>query len=116
MVFSDYVRNDDLRIYAGDDRPITWPVTDRDGHAANLEGYTARAQVRSAPESTFVLHEWSTTNGRAEIVGSSVTLHVDDSEGWSWTRGVYDLHLIDASNRHEVIAWGRVTVLPGVTR
>lgn len=115
-MFSDYVRNDDLRIYEGDDRPITWPVTDASGAPVDLTDYTVRAQVRAHPDSEVVLHEWSTTNSRAEIVGSSVLLHVDDSDSWDWSRGVYDLHLIDSTNRHEVIAWGRVTVLPGVTR
>lgn len=115
-MFSDYVRNDDLRVYAGDDRPIVWPITDLTGEPADLSGFSVQAQVRASPTTSTVLHEWSTVNGRAEIEGATVRLLVDDSETWTWTRGVYDLHLIDPSNRHEVIAWGRVTVLPGVTR
>jgi hypothetical protein len=118
-LFSDYVRNDDLRIYAGDDRPIIWPILDRTGAPADpaaLTGYTVRAQVRATPDSTVILHEWSTVNTRAAILGSTVSLYVDDSEAWTWTGGVYDLHLIDSQSRHEVLAWGRVTVLPGVTR
>jgi hypothetical protein len=115
-LFSDYVRNDDLRIHGGDDRPIVWPIHDAAGNPVDLTGYTARAQVRATPVALEILHEWSTDNTRAAILGSTVALYVDDSESWSWTAGVYDLHLIDESGRHEVIAWGRVTVLPGVTR
>ena len=115
-MFSDYVRNDDLRIYAGDDRPIIWPVTDLAGAPADLSGFTVQAQVRASPQAPDVLQEWSTTNGRAAIVGSTIQLAVDDSETWTWSQGAYDLHLIDSSSRHEVIAWGRVVVLPGVTR
>lgn len=115
-MFSDYVRNDDLRIYAGDDRPITWPLTGEGGGPANLSGYTVRAQVRASPDATVVLHEWSTGAGNVLLANSAVSLLVDDSESWTWTEGVYDLHLIDSVSRHEILAWGRVTVLPGVTR
>jgi hypothetical protein len=116
-VFSDYVRNDDLRIYAGDDRPITWPLRAAlGGGPVDLSGYTARAQVRATPDAAAVLHEWSAGNGNVLLAASAVSLLVDDSAAWTWTDGVYDLHLIDSVGRHEIVAWGRVTVLPGVTR
>lgn len=116
-MFSDYVRNDDLRIYAGDDRPITWPLRAAlGGGPVDLSGYTARAQVRATPDAAAVLYEWSNAHGNVRLTDSSVSLLVDDSDAWTWTDGVYDLHVIDPIGRHEVIAWGRVVVRPGVTR
>lgn len=115
-MFSAYVRNDDLRIYAGDDRPITWPLSAASGGPADLTNHTARAQVRATPDAPDVLHEWSSALGNVLLEGSAVSLLVDGAETWDWTDGVYDLHLIDSVGRHEILAWGRVTVLPGVTR
>lgn len=115
-MFSAYVRNDDLHIYAGDDRPITWPLSASTGGPADLTGYTAHAQVRAAPDAEDVLHEWKTSLGNVLLDNSAVSLLVADSATWTWSDGVYDLHLIDSVGRHEILAWGRVTVLPGVTR
>lgn len=115
-MFFDYVRNDDLLIYAGDDRPITWPLHAKDGSAVDLTGYHVHAQVRVTPDAADVLHEWSDDAGNASLADSAVSLLVDDSESWTWADGVYDLHVIDPLGRHEVMAWGRVVVRPGVTR
>ena len=111
-----YVRNDPIVIYAGDYRPFTWPLTDTSGAPLVITGYTARAQVRASASDPIVLQEWSTTNGRAVLSTGSVSLLVDDSPGWTWTAGVYDLHLIDSAGRHEVIAYGPIRVQPGITR
>jgi hypothetical protein len=115
-VVSIYVRNDPLVIYQGDYRPFTWPLTNTDGSPLAIAGYRARAQVRAAQSSTEVLQEWSTENGRAVLSLGSVSLLVDDSPTWTWSVGVYDLHLIDSAGRHEVIAYGVIRVQAGVTR
>lgn len=113
---ADYVRVDDLEIQQGDDRAFTWPLVDSDGDPMDLGDYSAVAQVRARPQSSVVLHEWSTANGRAQLGNGKLTLLVDDSEGWSWSHGVYDIHLTDGSGKTEVIARGSVVLIPGVTR
>jgi hypothetical protein len=113
---TDLVRVDDITIQQGDDRPLVWTLADAAGAPVNLDGYTAVAQVRSKPSSSTVLHEWSTTNGKAVLADSSVSLKVTDSETWTWHSGVYDLHITDFAGRTEVIARGKVSLIPAVTR
>lgn len=105
----------DLVIYAGDDRPIQWPLTDTEDRSLDVTGWSARAQVRAYPGAP-VMHEWSTQNGRAVLAAGSVTLLVDDSGSWPWVSGQYDLFLSDPSARAERVDGGRVTVIPAVTR
>jgi hypothetical protein len=113
---TDLVRVDDLTIHQADDRPLVWTLADVDGASVNLDGYSAVAQVRTKPHATTVLHEWSTPEGNAVLAESAVTLKVDDSETWAWRSGVYDLHITDPSGRTEVIARGKITLIPAVTR
>jgi hypothetical protein len=105
-----------LVIYAGDDRPIQWPLTDTDGYPLDVTGWTAHAQVRPYPNAPAVLHEWSTANGRAVMANGSVTLLVDDSETYTWTIGEYDLFIVDTHNHWERIDGGRVRIIPAVTK
>lgn len=113
----DYVRTTNLTIYAGDDRPLQWPLLAADGTTPlDVTGWTARAQVRQHADSEAILHEWSTENTRAQLADGSLSLLVDDSESWTWRVGVYDLHLIDPDGHHVVLDHGTVRVEPGVTR
>jgi hypothetical protein len=41
--------SEDLEIYQGDDYVVTVTVKNADGSAANLAGYTAKAEVRRTP-------------------------------------------------------------------
>lgn len=113
---ADLVRVDDLVIQQGDDRPLVWTLADSTGAPVNLDGYTAVAQVRAKPSSSTVLHEWATDDGSAVLSESAVTLKVADSETWTWTRGVYDLHITDPTSSTTVIARGAITLIPAVTR
>lgn len=108
-----------LVIYQGDDRPIVWSLSSMvSGAPVNLDGYTARAQVRDRADSTTVLHEWSTTDGTAEFSteDSTVSLLVVDSDTWTWRSGVYDLHVTDFAGRTEIVDRRPVVVIPTVTR
>lgn len=107
---------DDIVIYQGDDRPLVWTLADDSGDSVNLDGYTALAQVRTRPNAGTVLHEWSTATSRIVLSESRVTLKVDDSEDWTWRAGVYDLHLTDPLGTTQVIARGKITLVPAVTR
>jgi hypothetical protein len=107
---------DDIVIHQGDDRPLTWTLTDAEGQPVNLDGYSARAQVRTKPHAGTVLHEWSTQDGNAALAESSITLKVADSETWDWRGGVYDIHLTDPMGQTEVVVRGTVAIMPAVTR
>jgi hypothetical protein len=113
---ADLVVRDNVVITQGDDRPVSWTLTDSTGSAVDLTGYTARAQVRVRPAAPEVLHEWSTEAGTITLTGSTVALSTADSETWTWTRGVYDVHLTDFSGRTEVVVRGSVVLVPGITR
>lgn len=117
---ASYVRNDDLRVYPGDDRAFTWPVLNDEGAPMSLSGWSARAQVRPMLGGA-VLHEWTTDDASIVLrsVGedetSSLTLRVDDSETWTWRHGRFDIHLTDPSGHTQVLARGTVVVDRGVT-
>lgn len=113
---AQYVRFDNLAIQQGDDRPFTWDLTSAQGDPVDLTGYSARAQVRDMSNSSAILHEWSTENGRAQLANSTVALLVDDSDSWTWDHGRYDLRVADSNGNTEVIARGTVVVTAGITR
>jgi hypothetical protein len=113
---AEYIRYDPLVVAQGDDRAFSWALLDADGEPINLQGFTAKAQVRAHPRSAEVLHEWSTANGKAVLGGGALTLKVNDSETWDWDRGVYDIHLTDGDGNTEVLARGSIVVVPAVTR
>lgn len=105
-----------LVIQQGDDRPLVWNLSDADNQPiTDLTGYTARAQVRARADSIDVLHEWSTVAGNAVLAESSLVLKVDDSESWTWRRGVYDVQITDPSGASEIVDRGAVVVTPVVT-
>lgn len=108
------VRRTHLRIYPGDDRAFTWPVTDKDGEPMALTGWTVLAQVRPMLGGG-VLHEWSTAAGNAVLFDSTVTLSMADSETWEWNHGAYDIHLTDTTDRTQVLDSGTIVVDRGVT-
>lgn len=113
----DLVSVDDIVIQQGDDRPLTWTLAGSStGAPVDLAGYSVVAQVRAKPTASTVLHEWSTDAGNAVLSESTVVLKVDDSETWTWSRGVYDIHLTDSSGQTEVVARGAVSLVPAVTR
>lgn len=113
---ADLVVRDNVVITQGDDRPVSWVLTDSTGSTVDLSGYTARAQVRARPDSPEVLHEWSTEAGTIALADSTVALSTVDSETWTWARGLYDVHLTDFSGRTEVVVRGSVVLVPGITR
>lgn len=84
----------------------------------NWAGFSVKAQVRERPESTTVLHEWTSAGGTVTFSGSAVVLSVPaaTSAAWSWTHGRYDVELTDPSSRVARLAEGHITVSKEVTR
>jgi len=113
---AELVLVDKLIIQQGDDRPVTWTLSDRAGPTANLAGYSVLAQVRAEAEPTAtLLHEWSTALGNAVIAGDTVSLEVTNSEDWTWTFGFYDLFLTNPVGFTIVPVRGSITVIPAVS-
>ena len=116
----DDVRDDFINYKIGDDRPIAWDLAEVDGSDLEASGFRAYAQVRAYAGGT-VLHEWSTDNHRARLVnrgdevGWIVELLVDDSRDWTWSRGLYDLFLVDSEGQAAPIAEGAWVNRPAVT-
>jgi hypothetical protein len=81
--------------------------------------WTVQSQVRPAPSSATVLHEWSTALSNAAVTDGAVTLTVEpaESSAWAWRSGYFDVEVTspDGADRYEV-ARGSITVVPEVTR
>ncbi len=86
---------------------------------ADLTGYTARMQIREEIDSSAVLIELTTENGRIDIdpLTGTVTLMIDadDTAELSFDVGNYDLELVSGSFVKRVVK-GRVTLSKEVTR
>jgi hypothetical protein len=105
---------DDLTITQGVDGGRAWSVTDSDGAAVDLTGYTVKCEVRTSKDQLSSLL-W---RPRVAIVGGAVMLEWSslESDSWMWTRGVYDVKLINAGGEVElIVAEGVVVVLKTVT-
>lgn len=87
----------------------------------DLTGFTARMDIRANQQSTTPLLQLTTANGRIilNVGDSTITLLIDapDTEGLSWTQGVYDLELISGDVTPVVtrLLSGTITVSRNVT-
>lgn len=90
------------------------------GVAVDLTGYTARMQVRLSVTSEDVLLTASTTNGKLALTPLegkiTLSLSAQDTAGFDWKRGKYDLELEDADGRVTRLLFGLITVSLEVTR
>lgn len=97
--------------------PITLTLTDDDGVAIDLTGYSGTAQYRRTADSSEILATFTVTvtapaSGQMQITLSDTTTAALTAPA----QGVWDLFITDASlNDYRILA-GTVTVLPRVTR
>ncbi|CAM5591887.1 hypothetical protein [Rhodanobacter lindaniclasticus] len=85
----------------------------------DLGGYTARMQVRASVAAADVLLELTTENGGITLDSDgTVTLQASATAtaAMAWTRGVYDLELVDGGGVVTRLAAGSVEVSREVTR
>lgn len=98
--------------YTGAGILTSYPITD-------LTGYSAKLQVRSAPNSAVVLLELSTVNGGISLnpATGEITLLATalQTSAFTWQQGVYDLLLISPTGFVTRLAQGKVSVVPEVT-
>jgi hypothetical protein len=90
------------------------------GVAVNLQGFTARMQVRATLEAATALIELTTANGRIALGGTAgtITLSISatDTEALPSGRGVYDLELVSGSGIVTRLLQGVCTISRNVTR
>lgn len=83
----------------------------------DLTGYTASMQIRPFPLSTALLYDASADIVLGGITGTvTLTIDAQDTEGFTWWAGVYDLLLTNpATGVTTRFLEGTVEVSPGVT-
>jgi len=98
----------------GTDFSITVDVTQADGAALNLTGYSAAAQIRKTYGSSNVSAVFTTSISAA---AGQVTLSLTDTQTSGLTAGryVYDLNITSGSTTTRVVE-GQAIITPGVTR
>jgi len=106
----------DLSIYQGDDWSASVAVTYQDGSIADLTGYTAQAQIRTATadQQPQVTVEMQT----AIELPNTVTLYIPHDQTTLLTGAVYywDLQLTSSTNQIVTILAGKVKVTYEITR
>ena len=98
----------------GTDFSITVDVTQADGAALNLTGYSAAAQIRKTYGSSNVSAVFNTSISAS---AGQVTLSLTDTQTSGLTAGryVYDLNITSGSTTTRVVE-GQAIITPGVTR
>lgn len=103
-----------ITVDQGSDYSTTITLTDDDGDAINLSGYTAEAQIRKHYTSTNAV---SFSTSMAESNGQ-IILSLTSTQTNNMTSGryVYDVEITDSSNTISRVIEGILTITPGVTR
>ncbi len=110
----------DIPIEQGATFTLDISVTDENGDAIDLTGYTARMTIKRDSREAAALLELTTANSRIVITAASglVTLVLTAAETAAistWQRGVYDLELVSGGGTVTRLCEGAVTLLAEVT-
>ncbi len=90
-------------------------VTDSDGDALNLAGYTASGQIRKTySSSTFTAFTAIVSNAIGGVV--AISLSATQTGALKAGRYVYDVEITSASGDITRVVEGQIEVTPGVTR
>jgi len=103
-----------LKIDQGADFSTSITLTDDDGNALNLSGYTGAGQIRKYYTSTTAVDFDVSVSANTGTV--SLSLSSNTSNAMNSGRYVYDIELTDGSGVVSRIMEGIVTITPGVTR
>jgi len=107
-----------LEIIQGANWSKTFRLKDENRAVIDLAGYAAKMQIRRTLQSSDVIKELSTENGKIVITGNEgkivLSLTSQDTTGIT-TNGIYDLDLIKEGNTYTIFG-GKITLIPHVTR
>lgn len=115
------VRLDTWNIDQGADFTRWYPVTDpTSGLPINLTGWTAKAQIRPARDSSTLLHELTSAGGTILLgVDGKVTFKIAGSVSalWTWigTEARFDCLLTGPTSQLIRMVEGKVLVSPNTT-
>jgi hypothetical protein len=103
-----------ITVDQGSNYSTTVALTDDDGDAISLVGYTAAAQIRKHYTSTNAI---SFSTSILESNGQ-ITISLTTTQTNSMTSGkyVYDIEIISSANVVSRVLEGILTITPGVTR
>jgi hypothetical protein len=102
----------DLLLYTGDDFSMTLTLTNSDGSATNLTGYTAQAQIRSQSGSTTISTSFVTST-----VGNQVILSLPSANSQGLVGNyVWDCQVTSQSGIIQTLVAGSVSFTQDVTR
>ena len=106
---------DNLALQQGVSAGYSWPIVDANEKPVDLQGWTARCQVRQIERNgDILLAELS-----ASVVASNVVVQwaAVESMNWLWRTGFCDVLLIDPDNTPRLVVWsGGVKVIPVISR
>ena len=104
-----------MTIDQGTDFSSAIDVTDADGDAVNLTGYTVAGQIRKTyTSSTAVNLTCAVSNATSGIV--SVALTAAQSNAMKAGRYVYDVEITSSGGAKTRVLEGQVEITPGVTQ
>lgn len=89
-------------------------LTDENGDALDLSGYSANSQIRKHYTSSNSVAFTVSVNAVAGVI--TLSLNANQTSNLTSGRYVYDVEIADASNTISRIVEGIVTVTPQVTR
>ena len=102
----------DLDLYAGDDFILTLVVSTSSGQPANLEGETARSQIRERATSPDVEAEFD-----CSIENNVIIMHLISEDSQELVpSSVWDVEVEYSTGHIRTMAAGNITVTPDVTR
>lgn len=110
----------DFNIEQGTDSSVLFVLKDMSGELLNLEGFTARMQIRRSKGGHALIDSLTTENGRMTIDVNKAQVEVkftnEATSKYPPTTLVYDIELISASNYVSRFLEGLVIVNAEVTR
>jgi len=101
----------DITIQKGGDYEIDFLTQEDDGTDISASGLTVVAQLREFPE----CNDYLSFTGTADGTGIHLSMGHDLTVTIGYTRGYYDVFLVDGSAR-EKFARGRAKIIPEATR
>lgn len=109
-----------VQFVAGSSDDIVIPLTDGDGaDITDFTGWSAKVQLRYAPDHATVLHEWSSADGEITFADSAAVLAappVATSLAWPFRYVWFDLRVTDNTNAPSRPYRGPLEVIPAYTK
>ena len=92
-------------------------LKNKDGTPIDLTGFDARMQIRPSIHSSLVIADLTVGNGLSiSGVDGQLTINIPDTFTTEYSKGVYDIELIDGSGSATMLIGGLVSFIDEVTR